>query len=261
MTHEPSKQATPSKLAVQLMEYLDCPCQVFEPMADDDPIQEAYWAARREGETAGFYPVALPADATLLECLMMNVGQRGALDIEKLRAWRSALLAQELPDGRDFLTENSALRQEELEGDGLDWRETLGELKGGEEISGFSAYWNFTTEWTDEVILAKIPAKVPWEIFVWLPMGGWNECPAAQQMMAVSKYWNERYNAVPAALSHDVLEFTVPSPVEKEEDARKLALEQYGFCVDRVEQCGGDCTVGALADSLMKSKVWYFWWD
>ena len=38
-----------------------------------------------------------------------------------------------------------------------------------------------------------------------------------------------------------------------------LALEQYAFCPDIVEQgCG---TIGYLADTLAKSNKWYFWWD
>ena len=38
-----------------------------------------------------------------------------------------------------------------------------------------------------------------------------------------------------------------------------LALEQYAYCNDIVDQ--GVETVGRLADGLMKSHNWYFWWD
>ena len=38
-----------------------------------------------------------------------------------------------------------------------------------------------------------------------------------------------------------------------------LALEQYAYCNDIVDQGVG--TIGALADGLMKSHNWYFWWD
>ena len=41
----------------------------------------------------------------------------------------------------------------------------------------------------------------------------------------------------------------------------QLALEHYGFCIDRVEQCSENGTIGELTDSLMNSKVWFFWWD
>ena len=36
------KPYKPSELAVQMMEYLDCPCEVFGPMDDDDALWTAY---------------------------------------------------------------------------------------------------------------------------------------------------------------------------------------------------------------------------
>ena len=44
-----------------------------------------------------------------------------------------------------------------------------------------------------------------------------------------------------------------------ENSALELALEHYGFCPDVYQ--GGDYPLGALADSLSHSKIWYFWWD
>ena len=95
--------------------------------------------------------------------------------------------------------------------------------------------------------------------FQYLPFGGWNECPNTPELMAVAKYWFEQHGAVPAAMSHDELEFTLPAPVP-EEKAMGTAVEQYGFCPDVVDQ-EEDPTVGNLADVLRQSTVWYFWWD
>jgi len=78
--------------------------------------------------------------------------------------------------------------------------------------------------------------------------------------MAVAKYWFEQHGAVPAAMTHDELEFLLPVPVSKEK-AMELAAEQYGFCPDIVDQEQDDPTVGNLADVLWQSTVWYFWWD
>lgn len=78
--------------------------------------------------------------------------------------------------------------------------------------------------------------------------------------MAAAKYWFKPHTAVPAAMSHDELEFTLPCPVSTEK-AMEVALKQYGFCPDIVDQEPEDATVGALADVLRQSTVWYFWWD
>ena len=110
------------------------------------------------------------------------------------------------------------------------------------------------------LILAKLPVKNPWEIFAYLPFGNWNECPDTQSLMAVAKYWFEQYGAVPAVMTHDELEFLLPTPVSQEK-AMDAAVEQYGFCPDVIDQGPEEATVGALADVLRQSTVWYFWWD
>ena len=120
--------------------------------------------------------------------------------------------------------------------------------------------WDDDTEMTYPLILAKIPVKNPWEIFAYLPFGNRNECPGTEDLMAVAKYWFEQYSAVPGAMSHDELEFDLPAPVA-EDRAMDVAVEQYGFCPDVIDQGPKDATVGTLADVLQQSTVWYFWWD
>ena len=78
--------------------------------------------------------------------------------------------------------------------------------------------------------------------------------------MAAAKYWFEPHSAVSAATSHGELEFAFPSPISAQK-ALEMALEQYGICPDIVDQEPEDATVGALADALRQSAVWYFWWD
>ena len=110
-------------------------------------------------------------------------------------------------------------------------------------------------DWEED---AEIPAEHPWEIFAWMPFGGWNECPSDEEQMAAAKYWFEEYGAVPAVMTRDVLEFDLPAPIPKER-AMELAMEQYTFCSDIVDQgCG---SIGMLADSLWQSDKWFFWWD
>ena len=75
--------------------------------------------------------------------------------------------------------------------------------------------------------------------------------------MAVSKYWYEQYGAVPSVLTHDELEYELPTPVSKE-CANKAAIQQYAFCPDMDQNCNG---IGSLADTLRQSRIWYFWWD
>ena len=257
----------PSELAEALMEYLDCECTYFPSMADDDPIMSAYSYARRESVKEGFVPVLIKAeDETLLECLVMNADLEHDADIyefdlKTVTEYRKKMLSAPIKDGKAVLEELTGQRKEDAEDDDLDWdEEVLGEMEGGYDNDRFSCYWDSDSHMTYPLILAKIPVKNPWEIFAYLPFGNWNECPDTPDLMAVAKYWFEQYGAVPAAMSHDELEFLLPVPVSKEK-AMEIATEQYGFCPDIVDQEQDDPTVGNLADVLWQSTVWYFWWD
>ena len=258
----------PSEVAQAIMEYLDCECTYFPSMKDDDPIMSAYSYARRDAAHEGFVPVLIRADdETLWECLILNSdpdsdgGDDYAFDSDKVAEYRKKMLSAPVKDGKAVLEELIGQRKEEAEDDDMDWdEEVLGEIEGGYENNRFSCYWNSDTDMTYPLILAKIPVKNPWEIFAYLPFGNWNDCPDTPELMAAAKYWFEQYGAVPAAMSHDELEFLLPAPVPKER-AMDAAVELYGFCPDVIDQGPEDATVGALADVLRQSTVWYFWWD
>ena len=255
----------PSEVAHAIMEYLDCECTYFPSMADDDPIMSAYSYAQRLGVREGFVPVLIKADdETLLECLVMNADPDNDADIyefdlKTVTEYRKKMLSAPIKDGKAVLEELTGQRKEEAEDDDMDWdEEVLGEMEGGYDNRRFSSYWNSDNDMTYPLILAKIPVKNPWELFAWLPFGNWNECPDTPELMAVAKYWFEQHGAVPAAMSHDELEFELPTPISKER-AMEVAVEQYGFCPDLDQNEDG--SIGSLADVLWQSTVWYFWWD
>lgn len=255
----------PSEVAHAIMEYLDCECTYFPTMADDDPIMSAYSYAQRLGVREGFVPVLIQADdETLLECLVMNADPEHdadfyEFDLKTVTEYRKKMLSAPVKDGKAVLEELTGQRKEEAEDDDLDWEEeVLGEMEGGEPNDRFANYWNDDTGMTYPLILAKIPVKNPWEIFAYLPFGNWNECPDTPDLMAVAKYWFEQHGAIPAAMSHDELEFELPTPISKER-AMEVAVEQYGFCPDLDQNEDG--SIGSLADVLWQSTVWYFWWD
>ncbi len=257
----------PSEVAQAIMEYLDCECTYFPSMKDDDPIMAAYNYAKRDSAQEGFVPVLIKADdETLLECLVMNADPKNDADIyefdlKTVTEYRKKMLSTSVKDGKAVLEELTGQRKEEAEDDDMDWEEEiLGEMEGGYENNRISCYWDSDTDMTHPLILAKIPVKNPWEIFAYLPFGNWNDCPDTPGLMAAAKYWFEQYGAVPAAMSHDELEFLLPAPVPKEK-AVDAAVELYGFCPDVIDQGPEDATVGALADVLRQSTVWYLWWD
>lgn len=248
-------QYTTGELAERLEKHLGCPCAYYAPSSSPNPLISDFWQARAQGKKEGFVPMLVAVDELLLECLELSGEGRTPAQV------RQELLSAPLEPGEEFLQARLREARESLEEyEPGCWQRLMGEVSGGEKISSFLSCWDFDGKKTVPMLLAKIPVENPWEIFAWLPFGGWNECPANEEHMAVAKYWFEKYGAFPAVMTHDVLEYGLPGACPMSgEQALDLALEQYAYCSDIVDQ--GVETIGRLADGLAKSNCWYFWWD
>lgn len=250
------------KIVKSFQEYLNCPCQYFPPAGDPASVMAAYQKARQRAAKVGrgglfrpqerFLPMLIAPGETLLEALTWE-------SPEEREANRRKLLSEPVEDGESFFARLIAHRRESYREYGWDWpgEDVTGAMEGGEPIDRFLSITGYEGD-TVPLLLAEIPAEHPWEVFARLPFGGWNDCPAGGEQMAAAKYWYERYGAVPAVMTADILEYDLPAPAPRAQ-AMELALQQYAFCGDIVEQGVG--TVGALADSLSQSSKWYFWWD
>jgi hypothetical protein len=111
----------------------------------------------------------------------------------------------------------------------------------------------------ERIAIAMVPTQSPWEVPAFLRLGGWNECPEAGIHCAAHRYWHERYRAVIAAATNDVIELSVAKPPTSRDAALELARQQYTYCADIVEQ--GTQTLANLAASLLSGSTWFFWWD
>lgn len=237
------------KLTEQIMQRLDCDCMVIPPQEDSNLIFEIYKKERDKGKTEGYTPVILVPDEMLADHLKQAAKVSFYTDEYKKH------------DGKEIIEGYLREIKDCLQKQGEPWEDVVSTVERGQEIAEFAGYllpdWNETLE----VILARIPTTKPWEIFAWISIGGWNECPPTEYIIAIMKHWNERYGFCPVVVTGDMIEGLVSDKVKSDEEALKLATEQYAFCPDLVEQCCADATIGQLADTLLQSKIWFFWWD
>ncbi|WP_312117853.1 DUF4253 domain-containing protein [Brevibacillus reuszeri] len=123
----------------------------------------------------------------------------------------------------------------------------------------FDAKW--VQEYADEddsLIVLKLPQEAGNEAPLWVPMGGFNDCPLPLYQSVIMKHFQEKYAITILAVTDDTWIVQAGSRPQTYEDALKLAKEHFIFCHYVLDDCP---TLGYYADYLMKHDTWYFWWD
>lgn len=234
----------------KIAERFQCKYTVFEKGTDPELAEQAYREALNKGKAEGFWPALVCLDEYAVEWLM---------EVVKEEYDKDEIIAGCGDNGKEILEKRFAEYLEDFEEEELE--DMLGEETEGEELHQFIGYISFSDGMLEaDTLLLEIPVKNPWEIIGYLPMGGWNECPSPDEMITVCKYWYEKYQAIPATFTHDVMEFYAPNKLNGV-DSMEAAKEHYAFCVDRVEQGTRTYKISELAAGLEESDVWYFWWD
>ena len=229
-----------------IIDFLGCEYELIKN-GKSGYVMERFRALTEQGAAEGFFPLMIVPSDTLLDSL--EIGAEEA-EGEDSAARRDAVLraAQDINAQKVF-----AQQMEERELDEDELEEMLGDFDASDFFSdGFGMG-------EPELLIAKIPAKHPWELAAWVPMGGFNECPLPEEQAAVFRYWYEKYSAIPRLVTFDIWEMNVAKPPRTQAEAEALAKEQYAFCPDIVAQ--GTETIRALASGLINSPVWQFWWD
>ncbi len=105
------------EMAQILQKFLACPCQYFAPMRDDEPIWQAYQAARERGRKEGFTPVLLTLEENLLESCLYNTlpdyNDYPNFDLAAVTAARQKILAAPLP-GKNALRRTAGIGRKRL---------------------------------------------------------------------------------------------------------------------------------------------------
>lgn len=105
--------------------------------------------------------------------------------------------------------------------------------------------------------LALLPTKVPWEVPAYFVFSGDHQ-PAALHV-ALCNYWYQKYGAEMVSMIMGEIDMRVSAPPQTYEAAYQLAEEQFFYDPDLIYQNAG--SLPRLADLLVNSPVWWFWWD
>jgi hypothetical protein len=111
----------------------------------------------------------------------------------------------------------------------------------------------------DKVVILLAPTVTPWEVAAFLNIGYGNQLHEPHEHFAIHKFWHEQYGAEIVTSSNDTVEMLVKRPPTSEEEAQKLAQQQFVYAPDIVKH--GTGKTSALASQLKHGTTWYFWWD
>ena len=238
------RKESPEYLLSCLKKAIDERC-VLTPIEDGvcvDTLTEIYLKEKAIGEKEGFIPVILQLDNNLIDNIEMNWPKYYAqIDND------DELAKQMVEELKQMYEEDSLEEWDKLLGNE---NETEGECLDG--IDGVDFFWG-------RFVMARIPSTNPSDVFYYLPIGEWNDCPLPNVHQAMARHWNKRYKAVPCVITGSSVMYYVPQPVDKD-SSFNLALEHTAYSLDALTQILMT-TVHDYAKQLEKSTFWYFWWD
>lgn len=230
---------------------------VWVAEADRSGTVELWHMVRSVHQHTGLWPFLLTADADMLPDLVHFAAHEADVD---------ELARGEALESDDVLREMAAMAAgaDEDDDEAGDFKGELDESTYDEEAGAVSPAV------LDDVAgrlqrdqphrLALIEAAHGWEVPARLAWSGAaNYDLSGAQHLAVLRRWGQRYGAHLLSLGFDTVELLVERPPAGKDDALVVAREQFAYCPDIVWQGLG--TIGSLAATQARSRLWYFWWD
>ena len=239
----------PTELAASIQKKLALPYKLVPDKVPPDALMRFFRRTRKEAR-GQFTPVLVPAEEALDQML------------DRLTAGNAlpspdTALAVVPVDGKAILDRRWRALFETEEAAQNPPPELLGELAGSKEQLHFLSCQKDGAPM--ETLMLRLPIIEGWQAPAYIPVGGECGMPDTGELLAVCKYWFDKYRAVPAAMGHSSMEFVLPKVIPQEQ-AMEVAKEHYAFCPDRVRRDTKTGTIGEVADELWQSTLWYFRW-
>ena len=275
-----------SKQTKIMKSFLNCNCKYYPLNTEDNDIICGYLESRQRSKEEHFIPIIVDISDNLLDAVIMNtvvdsdddsesimdLGIRenkkrdeffknGIIDFETsevIERYRKNMVSKDFSAGKDLLDEMIENNREYFGGYELEKDELEVEDDPTADVDDLD--FEDEMEKHGEILIAEIPVENPWEIFAYIPFGGWNDCPGNEDIMSISKYWFEKYGAIPFEISHNTLEYIVEKPVD-DEDKIRFTEEFYAFCPDSVDKYMESFNIDKLAKKIYKNKLWNFQWN
>lgn len=240
--------------ASYIADFLGCECEFFDCNDNSDIIESRFNELLTSSSQSSVYPLIIVVSSEFADMLKKFVICNNVEDIPAYR--RSKISEAECFNGADWLKKKFAFYAKLHHEDNL--------MGSSQEFEPAKRLFSFKSEHIscEGIIIAKIPADNPWELACWLPLGEFIDGPNVVQQIAVFKYWHEKYDVVPAVVTHGSWELKIGNPPIDDESSEQAAKGHFAFCYNVVVQAPPwwNC-LRARASVIKGSSSWFFWWD
>lgn len=230
----------------------NCDAQRLNTGMSGAEVTRLYQQACADGKENGYVPVIVFVDDVLEDFIEGIYEKEGGSE-----SYINSMLSVEYSNGKELFDERYAQLESYYGEEFISIDNDLLDMWLSLDSNGQESCLPALDAFEGEAYLIHVPTDKPYEIFAWLPFGGWNECPDTDIMIAMCKYWYDEYGAKPAIITHDTLTFYLNEPITSKETAVLIAKEQCAFCSEALGMGGMASYVAMTLDS----NVWTFWWD
>ena len=189
-----------------LAEKIKCDYEKINEDSEITEVIERYFELLKEGKKQGFIPVFVEVKDYFNEEFPDFEEYERARD-EILENYKKIDCAQWFKERKQEYVENEYLNEEYEFSDDSDYLDYFKNFNEDETFYLNSIFDGETGKARENVGLFKIPADKAYEIPGWFLFGGFNECPLPEEIIAISKYWYEKYDARIAAITDSEIEF------------------------------------------------------
>ncbi len=163
----------------------NCYADKLDKKTDAKEITELYLKSFADGKEKGYTPVIVFVNDIFKESIEWHFEDYGSSD-----EYVKKMLSLDHSNGKELLDKwYSGLKdayEEELSVDS----EMIDMINS---MNCSNQYLTSANTFDGTVYLVHVPTDKPYEIFAWIPFGGFNECPDTEDMISVCKYLYVKY--------------------------------------------------------------------
>ena len=130
-------------------------------------------------------------------------------------------------------------------------------LKQKSATTSYEAYSEITLL-ADTIYIVKVDSDKVYDVFAYLPIGGFNDCLTSTQLLATFKLWYEEFKIIPVSIGYDNVQLYFSESLD---DKQIETFAKQMYFVDNEVIGYGYPSLEDLEKGIKNSSCWSLWWD